>query len=189
MATKTVEKQKSMLTTEHNQQLPTMAFESAGDTPFGELIEELVKSPLSKEVAHIKRELHTEIDGKKVCIPITLPPREIDADMWYPAKKFRVTQTRFDEMDFSPVDSWVFEYFRDENGTVVRDEKGIVIRSYFWTTPSFESLREDEEMTYGPKELVSGQQIIDRAEARKLLGMFGNYSRRRVEDDTDTVEV
>jgi len=159
--------------------------ESMGMTPFGELFAEVYVSPKGKKI-YANRYIHRD----NVCIPIGYPPSFIKPDMLYPYRELQMTQTRFNEMDFVPADSWVKESFRDDNGQLIRDTSGREIYSFFWCKLTIKALREEEECRYGDIKYMLGSDLIKYSEAKDIVGgPLGNSTRQRVEDETDMVEV
>jgi hypothetical protein len=146
-----------------------------------------------------------EIDGETLSIPIGRPPSVVDEDSFYPAKRMRVTQTRADELDYLPQDSWKAFDIADENGRRIM-RRGVAVKAYHFIIVSFEALSEDEECSFVDSPLrdlpegtsivkdglfaISGKFINDRIEARRLLGDYsGSLSRRRIEEDQDVVSL
>ncbi len=186
-----------LLTTKKDLVSVEQKFESVGDTPFnilyggtpgpGELVQEIMQGP--KKETRLNRYIYKHNEGMEVCIPLTMPPHEIDPDMYYPMRKIRMTQTRFNEMDFVPAGGWVKENLKDQSGAIVRNANGVPVMTYFWCMLSIESLREEDECIYTEMEFAKGSDIIDYNKAKNLVGFMGGLSRQRVEDDADTVTV
>jgi hypothetical protein len=189
MAKKESEKKSNtFLTTDVKQQTVEVEFQEIGDTPYGKLVAEICKGPSGKNTL-LNRYIYQESGDKKICIPITLPPYEIDDDVYYPTRKMRMTQTRFNEMDFVPAGGWIKEKFTDDSGLVVRNANGTPVVMYFWCILSIESLTEKEECTFTDIEYVKGSDINAYNSAKNVVGSFGGAARQRVEEDSDTVEI
>jgi len=158
---------------------------SLGDTPFGELWAEEVVSSKGKKT-YINRYLQK--DG--ICTPINYSPMELNPDMLYPYRELQMTQTRFNEADYVPADTWVKEPFRDSNGQLIRDESGKALDMYFWVKLSIKSLREEEEFKYGPTQYILGSDILRYVDAKSIVGgSLGNTVRQRMEEQEQMVEV
>lgn len=171
-----------------------------GVTELGTLFGEDVKPEGAKKVSLIPLYIEGEVEGKTIHIPLTRPPAEVDPDVYYPAVKFRVTQTRLDELDYAPIDSWKGFPLNDD-GRVVYN-RGTPIIEFFFVVLSIESLTEQEECSFvlassvktvfihNGVSYIKGSFILDRKEARETLGSsFSGATRRRIEDDEDVVEI
>jgi len=168
--------------------------ELVGITPFGELMAEAIPLPKGKKTL-LNRYIYQDSGDQKICIPITYPPIEIVPDMLYPYREYRMTQQRFNEMDFVPAGGWVKENFRDSNGSLVRDSNGNGVVMYFWCVLKIQELREEEECSYGPVKYVLGEKITKFNEAKNfsiddldIAPTVGN-TRQRVDDESEIVSV
>lgn len=201
---------KNPFTTNVGFSVPKRDFLADSETPYGILYNEMIevagreKDKWAKVMRYLDKTVN--VDGKDIVIsqPITMPPNIIDPNKYYPIYACRMTQTRFDELDFAPTDSWKQFDFKDENGQDIRGSRGEKIVGYFYTIVIFQPCSEQEECTYinmpvksgngvilyNGKTYIKGSTIIDRQEAKDTLSMFDSYSaRRRAEEDQFVVQV
>jgi hypothetical protein len=183
-----------LLSTNKEESVIERVLESVGKTNFGELIAEVVKNPKGKKT-FINRYIYQDSGDQKICIPITYAPFEIDPDMLYPYREYKMTTDRFNNMDYVPAGSWVREMFRDDKGATIRDASGNPVFMYFWCVLKLQALKEEEECTYGPIKYVLGSSIIKFNEAKNFTlddisvsPMVGN-TRTRVDEDQEIVEI
>jgi hypothetical protein len=205
---KKVAKEKNPFTTNVGFTSAIRSIEPAGETPYGVLWNELVQIEGKKKEdwAKIKRSLDkvVKVADKDIVIsqPITVPPSIVDPEKYYPVYACRMTQTRFDELDYAPTDAWKAFPLTDGDGLGIRDDRGNIIIGYFFSIVVFESVAEKDECTFitmkpSPgivivegKSFIKGEVVLSRQEAKDTLSMFNSYSaRRRAEEDEFVVQV
>jgi len=178
-----------LLTTNKQESAIDRPVESMGITPFGELFSEVITSPKGKKF-NMSRYIH-RLDGEnKVCIPINLPPSFLEPDMLYPYRELRMTQTRFNDMDYVNSDGWVKEPLKDDNSSLIRDASGQPINQFFWCKLKIMALKEEDECKYGPVQYILGSDITKYTEAKQIVGgSMVNTTRQRVEDEDEVRDV
>jgi len=164
-----------------------------GSTDVGDLFGEEIKlEGLKKIIAiplYLERPIKVGTDNGVLHVAINRPPQEIDPDIYYPTKKMRVTHTRLDELDYAPIDAWKgFPLFNSDGSIVYL--RGAAMIQMFFIQISVESLTEQEECQYVDIPPIKGSVILERMKAREMVGsIYSSATRRRVEEDEDTVEL